>query len=93
LWLVRTVGLLIGGIGFTLLMAGRRKRVSAEIITLACGSAIALIAIDVYYSLSGVIWKIYLIDAAGELAILALWAWATRRPRSRAGSSVAAPGA
>ncbi|HEY0007780.1 MAG TPA: hypothetical protein VGB55_03565 [Tepidisphaeraceae bacterium] len=79
LWLVKTVGLLLAVIGVVLVMAGRNKRVTPEIIVLAIGAAAALIGIDVYYALRGVIWKIYLLDAAVEAAIIAAWIWAMRR--------------
>jgi hypothetical protein len=79
LWLVRTLGVLIGVVGLTLLLAGWRKRVTPEIVVLAVGGALGLTAIDVIYSLRGVIWKTYLLDAAGELVLVGLWAWALRR--------------
>jgi hypothetical protein len=81
LWLVRTLGVLIGVVGVTLLLAGWRRRVTPEIVVLAVGGALGLTAIDVVYSLKGVIWKTYLLDAAAEVVLVLLWAWAGRRAR------------
>lgn len=74
LWLVRTVGVLVAVIGAVLLSAGRRRRITDEIVLLALGAALGLAAIDVIYSLSGRISPIYLADAAVELGLAALWA-------------------
>jgi hypothetical protein len=72
LWLVKTVGLLITVIGAALLASGRRA-LTPEIVVLASGSALALGAIDVYYSARGVISKVYLLDAPLEAALAAAW--------------------
>lgn len=72
-WLVRTAGALITAISLPLLVAGVRGMVTPEIVLLAIGAAIGLTAIDVYYSLKGVISKVYLVDAAAEIVLIALW--------------------
>jgi hypothetical protein len=74
LWLVRTVGVLVTVIGATLLVAVRQRRVDAPIVLLAVGSALGLASIDIVYVLVGRIPPIYLLDAAAELALVALWA-------------------
>ena len=76
LWLVRTVGGLVGVIGGVLLAAGRAERVTKEIRWLGAGSAAALGAIDTVYSLKGRIPPVYLGDAAAEAAIVGAWALA-----------------
>lgn len=76
LWLVRTAGVLITAIALPLLLAGLRESVTHEIALLAVGAAAGLTAIDVYYVLKGVIPKVYLVDAAPEIALIALWATA-----------------
>jgi hypothetical protein len=73
LWLVRTVGVLVTVIGATLLVAVRQRRVDAPIVLLAVGSALGLASIDTVYVLVGRIPPIYLLDAAAELALVALW--------------------
>lgn len=73
LWLVKTVGLLVAVVGLALLVAGFRGSVTFEIFLLAVGSSSALTAIDVKYSLSGVISSIYLLDAIAETVLAILW--------------------
>lgn len=80
LWLVKTVGVLIGVIGGVLAMAGYRRRIGPETATLAVGSALGLTAIDVVYVLKRRIAPIYLLDALGELVLVAAWAFAWAKP-------------
>jgi hypothetical protein len=81
-WLVKTAGVLIMAIGAALTMAGWRRSVTREIRLLAVGSALGLTGIDVVYVARGRIAKVYLLDAAAELALAAGWALAgrVRRP-------------
>lgn len=74
LWLVRTVALLIICIGAALLLAAKANRVTAPIVFLALSAASSLAWTDTYYSLRGVIWPIYLLDAFAEAILLAGWA-------------------
>jgi hypothetical protein len=74
LWLVKTVGALVGVIGVALLEAGRRGRVSRETALLAGGSAATLAAVDVVYVSRGRIPPVYLLDALPEMALAAAWA-------------------
>ena len=85
LWLVRTVALLITVEGVVLLLAAWRNQVNASITALAVGSAVALGFVDAYYSLTGVIWPVYLLDAFGEAALVLGWglAWWLHWPSSR----------
>lgn len=76
LWLVRTVGVLVTVIGAAIGLAARSGRITPEIVVLAAGSAAALAAIDVVYVARGTIPKVYLLDAAPEAALAALWLWA-----------------
>lgn len=70
-WLVKTVGLCIASIGGALLCAAARDRVTPEIRNLAITSALSLAGIDIWYSLTGRISKVYLADAVPELALAA----------------------
>jgi hypothetical protein len=75
LWLVRTVGLLLGAIGGTLTLAGWRGRAADPTVPLlAVGTAGSLAGIDIVYWKRGRLWPIYLADAGGELALIACWA-------------------
>ena len=80
LWLVRTVGVLIAFVAGSLLVSACRRVTTSETVVLAVGTALALTAIDVIYVSLGTIDKIYLLDAAAELALVA-W-WAAARPRA-----------
>lgn len=79
IWLLCTVSVLITVIGGVLFAAGMRKQVTSELKGLGIASAAALTCIDVYHSMSDVIWDIYLLDAAVEMLIIVLWLWADRK--------------
>ena len=72
-WLVKTTGLLIAVVGTTLLVSGRRGRVPPEIALLGGGGAAALGTCSLVYALRGRISRVYLLDAAVELALAATW--------------------
>jgi hypothetical protein len=73
LWLVRTVGVLVTVIGLVLASAAWRDAIPLEIFLLAVGSSAALTSIDVVYVLKGTIDRIYLLDAVGEIVLIAAW--------------------
>ena len=73
LWLVRTVGLLLVGIGAGLLVAGFRKQFDPALIVIAMASAAALLVVELVYVPKRVISPIYLIDAAIEAGFLVAW--------------------
>ncbi len=82
LWLVKTVGLLIAAVGASILFSSRGHDPGVETVVLGAGSALALGAVDVWYALSGVISKVYLLDAPVEAALAAAWiSFQARRPR------------
>jgi hypothetical protein len=70
LWLVKTVGAVVLVIGAVLLVAGWRGNASLEVLVLAIGSALALTAIDAWYSARRVISPVYLVDAVAELTLI-----------------------
>lgn len=73
LWLVKTVGVLVGVIGGGLLAAGLRRHVPRELGAVAAGSALGLAAVDVNYVARGRISPVYLLDAAVEIALAGAW--------------------
>jgi hypothetical protein len=73
LWLVKTVGLLVGVLGAVLLWAGWTGNVPGQTAALAVGSALALTIIDVWYVWRRVISPIYLVDAVAELVLIGIW--------------------
>ena len=86
LWLVYTVGALVGVVGVVLLLAARSGRVTPEVALVAVGSALALAAIDVIFVARGVIDPIYLADAAVEVLLVGWWAIAEAQQLARARS-------
>jgi hypothetical protein len=73
LWLVRTVGLLLMVCAAALLSAAYRGVAGREAGIIGAGTPIALAAIEVFYYVEGDISAIYLLDAAVELAFVAIW--------------------
>jgi hypothetical protein len=69
-WLVKMVGLLTATIGLTLLFAFTRGKVTWEIRFLAIFSALAYAAIDIFYSFTGVVSPLYLVDAFLEFLFI-----------------------
>lgn len=71
LWLVRTVGLLVGAIGTSLALASFRERVALESRALALVAAPALALIEVTSVARRRIRIVYLLDAVVEAAFIA----------------------
>jgi hypothetical protein len=67
-WLVKTLGLLVAGIGALLILQDQPYIKPLGIISAAC-----LLAADVYYVIKRVIPSTYLLDAAAEVAIIVCW--------------------
>jgi hypothetical protein len=74
LWLVKTIGLLLVGIGAALILAATRRQVESPVILIAMASAAALVAVEIVYVSKRVIARIYLADAAIEAVFLSGWA-------------------
>ncbi|ABC80733.1 hypothetical protein [Anaeromyxobacter dehalogenans] len=92
-WLVRTVGVLIGAIGGTLLSAGARRRITPEVRWLALASAAGIAAVELWYAgRRRRIAPVYLLDGAGELALAAAWAALGAGRRLRGGVGTVAGG-
>jgi hypothetical protein len=83
LWLVKTVGSLLATFGAGLLIAARRKQISAEIKFLGAAFPLVLAVIDINYVARGVIDRIYLLDAAVELVIAIAWLVSGRAVNAR----------
>ncbi len=73
LWLVRTVGALVTCISAQLLISSRQSDLSSHVRPLAAGTAAALAAVDVTYVAKRRISPVYLLDAAVETGLAALW--------------------
>ena len=79
IWLVKTVGALVTVIGGALGLAGYRNRLTPEVTLLAAGSAAGLATIDIVYVAQKRIRPVYLLDAAAEAGLIALWGLARSR--------------
>jgi hypothetical protein len=70
-WLVYTVSLLLLGIISPMIYhLVNSEKVSVEIMILSIAAAMGLALIDIIFSLRGIIWKTYLIDAAIEILMI-----------------------
>lgn len=78
-WLVKTVGVIITVIGGVLGMSALRGQTPPEVPVLAVGSAAGLTAIDMGYVAKDRISPVYLLDAAAEMGLIALWTVALAR--------------
>ena len=67
-WLVRTVGVTVAAIGAGLALSVRRGRPTGDMRVTALLAAAGLAGIDVVYVLRGRISRVYLLDAAIEVA-------------------------
>ncbi|MGE3975418.1 MAG: hypothetical protein AB7F59_12915 [Bdellovibrionales bacterium] len=72
-WLVHTVSWLILAIAFTLFSAATTRSITFPIAVLGIFSSSFLAGVDIYFSMSGVIRKVYLLDAVVEFFILFGW--------------------
>jgi hypothetical protein len=79
LWLVKTFGLLVVAVAVPLFTAGVGHRVTRDIVYLGVATAAGLGFADTWFSLRGVIWKTYLIDAMVEVGLIGLWVVASTR--------------
>ena len=82
-WLAQTVGLTVAAIGIGLAQAvSRREGVPAELRTVAVATAAGLALVDLSFVARRRISKIYLADAAAEVALIAGWLFARDGPDS-----------
>jgi len=75
LWLVQTVAVLLIVISSVLITAALTGDYQTYLGVLAVGSTAGMATIDIYFATNDVIWDTYLIDAIGELLLLAGWVY------------------
>lgn len=73
MWLVKMIGLLAVCIGLALLKGSSEKNNTEAVNLLATLSATAFLLVDFYYSFTGVIAKIYLVDGVLQSAFFLAW--------------------
>ncbi len=80
-WLAQTVGVTVAAIGIGLAQSvSRRGGVPPELRTVAAASAAGLALVDLSFVARGRISKIYLADAAAEVALVVGWLFARDKP-------------
>ena len=75
-WLVKTTGGVLAAVGATLIASALRRpagRAGRSIRTLGMSTAATLALADLVYVAKGRISRVYLIDAAAEALLFALW--------------------
>ncbi len=77
-WMAQAVGVLLLVDGVTLCLAAYRRQGSPEILVLAFGSALGLLAVDVHLVLRGYS-PLYLLDAILQLGLVAFWIYGWRQ--------------
>ncbi len=88
-WLVRGVGSLLSAVGAALVVAARRRALTPELRAIALTTAVGLAAVDVAYASVGRISRVYLADAAAELALAGGWLLAARHGGAATADSAA----
>ncbi len=83
-WLVKTFGALVGSVGGALILGAVESPASRTLRALGVGSAAALALADVIYVAKGRIARVYLLDAAVELALVGAWVLSERAQRNAA---------
>lgn len=91
-WLVQTVSGLLMTNGLAQLAWSGAPEGRRVVGVIGAGTAGTLAAIDLLHAPRGRIRRVYLLDAAAELAWLAAWLAAWRAADGRAGDSTAVPG-
>lgn len=73
-WLVNTVGVCVTAIGAGLGLASARGELTPSMRALAALACLGLAGIDIRYAVGGRIRRVYLADAAVEVALALIWA-------------------
>jgi peptidoglycan/LPS O-acetylase OafA/YrhL len=94
-WLITVVGMLLAGIGSSLLIAAIRRDIAFEVFALGIITALSLCVTDIIFVIERSIPAVYLLDAVAESLFVTLWVFAIRdlrRPRRLAASQPPPPG-
>ena len=83
-WALTLAGLLLAGIGASMLIAAVRRDIAFEVFVIGLVTALSLVATDVIFVVERSLPAVYLLDAVAESLFVALWIFAIRDLR-RAG--------
>jgi len=77
-WLLTLAGLLLAGIGCSMLIAAIRRDIAFEVFVIGLVTALSLAVTDIIFVIEGSIPPVYLLDAVAESLFIALWIFAIR---------------
>jgi hypothetical protein len=80
-WLLMLAGLLLAGIGASMLIAAIRRDIAFEVFVLGLVTAASLAATDIIFVIERSIPAVYLLDAVAESLFVTLWIFAIRDMR------------
>jgi hypothetical protein len=80
-WLICVVGLLLAGIGSSMLIAAIRRDIAFEVFAIGIITAMSLAATDIIFVIERSIPAVYLLDAVAESLFVTLWFFAIRDTR------------
>ena len=80
-WLITVAGLLLAGIGSSLIIAAIRRDIAFEGFALGIFTALALGVTDLIFVIERIIPAVYLLDAVAESLFVTMWVFAIRAPR------------
>jgi hypothetical protein len=80
-WLLSLAGLLLAGIGSSMLIAAIRRDIAFEVFALGLITALSLACTDIVFVIERIIPAVYLLDAVAESLFVTLWVFAIRDTR------------
>jgi hypothetical protein len=80
-WLLTLAGLLLAGIGLSMLISAIRRDIAFEVFVLGLITALSLAATDVIFVIERSIPAVYLLDCVAESLFVTLWVFAIRDTR------------
>ncbi len=80
-WLLCLAGLLLAGIGSSMLISALRRDIAFEVFALGLITALSLAATDIIFVIERSIPAVYLLDAVAESLFVTLWVFAIRETR------------
>jgi len=80
-WLLSLTGLLLAGIGISMLISAIRRDVAFEVFAIGLITALSLGVTDIVFVIERIIPAVYLLDAVAESLFVTLWVFAIRDMR------------
>jgi hypothetical protein len=91
-WLVTLAGLLLAGIGISMLISAIRRDIAFEVFAIGLITALSLAATDIIFVIERSIPLLYLLDAVAESLFVTLWVFAIRDTRRQSRPPSRPPG-